>query len=164
MKLIPLTRGYSAMVDDADYERLSQHRWRALLSKTEHRLVIYAMRSEPQDGKDRFIFMHHEVLGIRTRTDHEDGNGLNNQRLNLRPATYSENGANRQKTIGTSRWKGVYWNRTYSRWYARITKDGVTRQLGSFRKEHNAAQAYNFAAAELFGSFAKFNFLGGEQC
>lgn len=88
--------------------------------------------------------------------DHADGNGLNNQRRNLRAATFAQNTANQYIVRGTSRYKGVSRYRN-GKWVAQISYKGKNRGLGYFKHEYNAAQAYNFAAYEFYGDFARMN-------
>jgi hypothetical protein len=98
------------------------------------------------------------VLGIPGRIDHHDGDGLNNQRLNLRPATHAQNMANRAKrSDASSQFKGVWWTACHQKWRAVIRANGVRHQIGYFREEVNAATAYNLVAHELHGEFARFN-------
>ena len=106
--------------------------------------------------------MHSEITGY-ARTDHADGNGLNNQRANLRAASASQNAMNidnrnlSKPAAISSHFKGVHFDRAAKKWYARIAKDGKRIHLGLFREEVDAATAYNFKAYELFGEFARFN-------
>jgi hypothetical protein len=91
-----------------------------------------------------------------TDVDHINGNGLDNRRCNLRLATRSQNHANRFKKPGTtSRFKGVRFER--NRWHAQIRVQYKKTYLGSFRDEIDAALAYNAAALEAFGEFARIN-------
>ncbi len=46
MKLIPLTQGYHAMVDDEDFDRLNKFKWR--IQKVKH--LRYARRSITTNG------------------------------------------------------------------------------------------------------------------
>jgi len=153
MKTIPLTRGYVALVDDADYDRVAQHKWCAWSSKAQN-----SMYAQGKAGTEKNILMHRFILGCSGSVDHADGNGLNNQRYNLRPATRSENGANRPKFCGkSSQFKGVSWSKNTQKWKAEIRKAGKSTYIGVFREECDAAQAYNLKALELFGEFANYN-------
>jgi hypothetical protein len=121
------------------------------------------------------------VLGVdgRTIVDHKDNNGLDCRCENLRIADRQGNGANRGKFVGrkdrefTSRYKGVvdrskHLARTHVRnvkvkaidkpWLSRIRVDGRLIQIGRFATEHEAALAYDAAAIQHFGEFAKTNF------
>lgn len=86
--------------------------------------------------------------------DHKDRNVRNECWSNLRAATYSQNGSNctaRNKTTGI---KGVYKNSSkINPWFAQI---GQT-YLGSFRTIEAAAKAYNRAAKQRYGKFARGN-------
>lgn len=154
MKEIPLTQGYVALVDDADYERLSQWNWSVWMRGH----AAYAIRtSVDEHGKKKTIHMHRLILGAPPSmlTDHIDGNGLNNQQVNLRQCTSHQNSCNRRGRLGTSsRYKGVCWYKRDQKWAAYIKADGRTRHLGYFQVEAEAADAYKIAAAIEFGEFA----------
>jgi hypothetical protein len=91
--------------------------------------------------------------------DHQDGNGLNNQKYNLRICTTAQNGANQrtQSRKKSSRFKGVNWDKDRQKWYAHIKVNQVLKNLGRFSSEIEAAKAYNKAAIIAFGKFAKLN-------
>jgi hypothetical protein len=91
--------------------------------------------------------------------DHADGNKANNCRLNLRICTRQENQRNTAKHGGTtSRFKGVSFDRRLRKWGAAIQAGGKRIWLGYFTDEAEAARAYDRAAVELFGEFARLNF------
>lgn len=58
----------------------------------------------------------------------------------------------------TSRFKGVSRHSKNEKWIAQIQEDGRTKYLGSFDSEEDAAKAYDAAAREVFGVFARTNF------
>lgn len=92
--------------------------------------------------------------------DHINADKTDNRLVNLREANKSENGRNRElQANNTSGFKGVVWNRSRNRWHARITHQGRRRDLGYFHTETDAAKAYDAAAREHHGSFARVNFL-----
>lgn len=161
---IPLTRGYVALVDDADAERVLPLKWRAIKAGQ----GVYAGRAVRTDGGARrqTVQLMHTLITGWPLTDHRDGDGLNNQRTNLRPATLAENNRNRQANLSASPFKGVSINRGRGRpWKAAIKYEGVRRHLGYFGTEAAAAEAYDVAARELFGEFAAVNFpRPGERC
>ncbi len=149
VKQIPLGEGYYAYVDAADYEWLSQWTW--------HQCGGYAVRLE----KRRLIFMHREITQApRGRVvDHKNRNKLDNTRDNLNVCTQQENLRNRSKRRGTaSRFRGVSYNKSCAKWFARIGLDGRTIHLGYFTDEVEAARAYDRKAVELFGESARLNF------
>lgn len=90
--------------------------------------------------------------------DHINGNKLDNRIENLRPATCSQNLANRPKKKNcTSRFKGVYFNKSCNKWCARFFFNSKVKHIGLFEKEEDAALAYNQKALEVFGDYAKLN-------
>lgn len=149
MKLIPLTCGRHAIVDDEDYEHLSKYNWH---------YISYAVRTDRTSGKQKTVYMHRQIMGSGPQADHINGDRLDNRRSNLRPATNSQNQRNKAKYSGqwTSEYKGVTKYRN-GRWIAGIYIDNKRMHLGYFNSEEDAAQAYNFAAAKHFGEYAKLN-------
>lgn len=149
MKRIKLTQGKFALVDDADYEMLNKWKWCAIKSGKN----FYAQRYHS-------IIMHREILQTPKglETDHIDGNGLNNQRSNLRIATHSQNGKNRGKcNNNTSGFKGVSWNKKNKRWQANIKINGKRKYLGEFTSKELAHIAYCEACTKYHGEFANLN-------
>jgi hypothetical protein len=144
---------YKALVDDEDFEKISQYKWH--IDKC--RQYFYAQAYIKINGRHKHFLMH-KFLTRHKQTDHIDGNGLNNQRRNLRAATTQQNQMNRKPlTNCTSRYKGVSYHKRGKIWQAYIKINGKTIHLGSFRLEIDAAKAYNKKAVELFGEFAKLN-------
>ena len=160
MKEIALSQGLVALVDDEDFEELNKYRWYAHKPKGAN--VFYAIRHPKMIKGVRLgkIAMHAEVVGFKG-ADHIDGNGLNNQKSNLRKATVSQNGANRRKQKGTvSKFKGVDLLPKTQKWRARIMVGWKRQTLGYFDSELEAAKAYDKAAVELCGEFANLNIKG----
>jgi hypothetical protein len=159
MRRIKLTQGKYAFVDDTDYVSLSNYNWHASFYKG----VWYAERSSKKDeGKRHTIRMHRQIMTLKRKdgrcVDHKDGNGLNNQRFNLRMCNHSENNRNKVRfTKGTSVFKGVCWCNTRYIWRAYITYRGIHHFLGYFDLEMDAAKAYNKAARHYFGEYACLN-------
>lgn len=163
MKEIPLTRSMVAFVDDQDFERISRHKWHP----RKGRYTWYAVRSiTVRCPKIRqTVHMHREILGLQFKDgiegDHRDGDGLNNQRANLRVCTEEQNNRNQKarKDWLHSKYKGVSRDhrRPAGNWFARICVNRVRHRIGSFKTEEAAALAYNEAAKVHFGEFAKFN-------
>ena len=88
-----------------------------------------------------------------------DGNGLNNQRNNLRICTRKENTRNRRiGSKNTSGYKGVYLNKELNKWRAHIRINGHLYVLGLFENKEDAARTYDEAARLHFGEYAWLNF------
>jgi hypothetical protein len=151
-RLIPLTQGKFAIVDVADYERLSCYKWCAQKKVT----CYYARRQ----AKGRVVLMHHMILDIPAGMvcDHKNHNGLDNRRSNLRVCTPTQNMQNsRPREGGTSRYKGVFWDSQKRKWRAKIGHNRRLIHIGYFDYEQDAAIAYDDKAVELFGEFACLN-------
>jgi hypothetical protein len=149
-------------VDEEDYLFVSQHKWHPDVHVRGGVTLIYARTIVRQQGeRQRGVRMHRMILGNASmQVDHEDGNGLNNTRQNLRAATHTQNMQNsRKRTIGSSRYKGVQDTGRYKkRWQATVICDGRRAFQAYFYSEEEAARAYDVAARKLFGLFAAVNF------
>lgn len=148
-----------AVVDDADYERLTHYRWFAI--RRDNR--TYLLRNARLNRKQSTVYLHREVMGItekgyRVQVDHRNRDTLDNRRENLRICTASQNKSNggRQKTKKSSPYKGVFVSRGHI--VAVVTKEGERHYLGTFGSHIEAARAYDRKAIELFGEFALPNF------
>ena len=148
MKEIGLTQGKVTLVDDEDYDVLRHYNWHA------RRLpfTFYAKRNVPKPGGgQKTVYMHGIVLAEKLgrpiapgmMPDHIDGNGLNNQRYNLREATVGQNGRNCRKHSAnpSSKYVGVSWHKTVGKWQVNIRVNGKKVHLGYYETELAAALA-----------------------
>lgn len=156
MKTIPIRNsgGLVALVDDEDYERLSQYTWYL----RDLRGVKTVRRSVGYGSHERMFHLHREVMRAPDRKPvrHLDGNGLNCQKSNLtfgyekKPRSAK---APRVKPPARERhpshFTGVSWNTDAGRWVAHITANGKRYHLGYFEEEDQAAEAYYLAALKL---------------
>jgi hypothetical protein len=85
----------------------------------------------------------------------EDADRTNNRWRNLREATRMQNHANRRTFPHSSKYKGVSFDKQTGRWRARIKKDRKLIALGRHDTEEHAHAAYERAARNLFGRFAR---------
>lgn len=154
MKEIKLTQGKVALVDDADFEILSKHKWYA-----HNKNGWYAVRTVyGENGKTTKELMHRLLINVPKglQTDHIDGDGLNNQRKNLRICTNSQNQKNKTAyKTNTSGFKGVCWKKAMNKWAAKITSDNKTIHLGYFSDKVEAANAYNVASKIYHREFSR---------
>ena len=157
MRTIPLTRGKHALVDNGDYQELLLHNWCAVPKKNKVRTTWYAVRGDGGRKNRRTVYMHRQLLGVQKhaiKVDHRDGDGLNNQRSNLRVCTHGQNCMNSVKRVSTSsRFKGVYLH-ACGKWMAYITAHGKYHYLGLHRTEKEARAARSKVLTQLHGEFA----------
>lgn len=139
----------SAIVDRVDYEIVKPYKY----NFSGRRYVRISGKS-----KEGFTSLHQLLLQTRW-VDHIDTDRLNNRRSNLRSCTNQQNQFNQKPRSNTaSKYKGVtlLWNKPKP-YYAGIHLNGIRIHLGVFVLEKEAALAYNEAAIEYFGEFARIN-------
>jgi len=154
---IPLRPKGTAIIDAEDADKVLPYKWRIISGG-------YAARCRRRaDGPGPFyIRLHAVILGEPsegTEPDHISGNRLDNRKQNLRPATRSQNLMNKgMQSNNQSGYRGVHWFKHASLWTAKIQKNRQVTHLGYFHTPEEAAHAYDGAARELFGEFARLNF------
>lgn len=153
MQKIKLTQNQFALVDDQDFKSINSFKWYA----NRQRGIYYALRK----GEERSIIkMHQQIMGKypegRPIIDHIDSDGLNNQRNNLRFATYQENGMNRRLGKNNkSGFKGVSWNKRANKWQVITKLNGNSINLGEFKEIKDAINAYQKFIGINHGEFAR---------
>lgn len=151
---IPLTRGKVAIVDAADAERVLSRKWSATPSLN----TWYAQSGGKGSDEPRTVYLHRFIMGLESgRIDHQNGDGLDCRRQNLREATQSQNLANTRLRPNRAGYRGVS-SVPRGRWAATIWADKVRHNIGIFDTAEDAARAYDHAARRLHGEFARPNF------
>lgn len=150
MKKIILTRDKIALVDDEDYDKINKYQWHCAVT-------MKGSYSAESRINGKLIKMHRFILNVKEEIDHKDNDCLNNQKSNLRICTRSQNMANTSSRGGTSKYKGVYWNKDMNKWAAQIKFNYNAFVIGFYKDENKAALMYNKWAKFHFGEFAKLN-------
>lgn len=154
--IIPLTKGYSAIVSLARYEELSRYKWCALVLKSGH---VYAARRSSKLEGNKFVLMHRQILNAKDDelVDHRDCNTLNNHDSNLRLANKSQNGHNRKciDRRSTTGFRGVTYSKRKKKYVAQIMFQNKGVFVGHFDSAEEAADARQQKAVELLGEFAQ---------
>lgn len=154
MKKIPLTQGYETLVDDTDYEELAKYSWYYKNSNGGGYAARNVFRA---NGKRTTIRMQRQIMKTPKgfETDHINGDKLDNQRANLRIVTKSQNQWNRKKQAGSSKYKGVYWNKKNQRYHVQLQMNGKKVWLGYYATEEEAGEAYKEGVVKFFGAFGR---------
>lgn len=154
---IALNHGKVVIIDDADAPLVAGYRWRAGRGRN----TWYAYTVIRRDGKRLAPRMHQVIMNSQRGeiVDHRDRDGLNNRRSNLRKCTTAQNicnGCNRKNN--TSGFHGVSWDKSRQRWSAAIKYSRRMTHLGRHATAEAAARAYDAAARQYHGEFARLNF------
>lgn len=150
--MISLTRGKCAIVDDADFDELSKHKWYARYGRS----GFYARRAIYDTNLKQEIISMHRLIANAPKgmvVDHINHDTLDNRRANLRVCTSRQNslnkaGPNKNSTTGI---RGVFESE-----YGYISKIGVNGKsvyLGLFKCPIEAGKAYAEANKKYFGTF-----------
>jgi hypothetical protein len=146
---IELPCGLEFWIDECDIDFI--YGWKLFSAKRGDGLFYVECRK----GNQRILL--HKLLTGADRTDHGDGNGLNNRRANLRPCTHAENMRNgRKRTV--RRFKGAFKHTNGASWFSQICVNRSRVYGGSFPTEEEAARSYDDLARKYHGEFARLNF------
>jgi len=152
-----------AMVDDEDYDRISANRWYVMRLYHCETEILYARRYEWKKPKIKAILMHREILGATKRihkVDHKDGNGLNNQKCNIRICTHSENMSNRKVSHKKKvKYLGVLLNKKNGKYRAAMKLNGIVYTSPFLETPELAAIAYNELIQKHKPNFGKLNLI-----
>ncbi len=141
MKRILLSKGYFALVDDEDFEWLSQWKWTYDGAYARRNISLGYINGKYRTQK---VYMHRLIMDTKegTLTDHINRNCLDNRRCNLRIADKSINSINRDKpSNNTSGYKGISWEKRVNKWYAYINFNGKMINLGHYKNIQDAILA-----------------------
>ncbi|OQY87141.1 MAG: hypothetical protein B6D41_12220 [Chloroflexi bacterium UTCFX4] len=142
-----------ALVDDEDFRGVNERKW--------NYTTAGAITFDRQTRK--LILMHRLILNAPQgmKVIHLNDDKMDNRRDNLRLVTAAEVSHHSRKLSQnvTSKFKGVHRSRKRkaARWRSTIAVNGKIIQLGAFDSEQDAARAYNEAAIQHYGEFARLN-------
>jgi hypothetical protein len=152
MAEIKLPCGRLLLVDDSDLTLVNQYVW----FSAKRRQTFYARGYlRGTDDRNQKVYLHKLLTG-NVQTDHWDGNGLNNHRVNLRKCNSVQNAGN-AKSQQHKKFRGTYFDRRKNLWYAQLFIGRKARWGGYHSTEIGAARAFDIMARERFGEFARLN-------
>jgi hypothetical protein len=151
---VPLTQGYTAIIDAVDVPLVSGQNWAAFVQPR----AVYVFRKDYSGTKARTVYLHRFLMNdpCGLLVDHEDSDGLNNRRGNLRVATKMQNMRNRRiHRNNKSGFKGVFLVKARGNWVAQITINCQQKYLGTFASPEEAHAAYCRASEKYHGEFGR---------
>lgn len=145
-------------IDDEDAEKVLKHNWSLKRSSRPGRSDYFSAWMSVQKNKKRtWTSLHKFLMPNVVEIDHIDGNPLNNKKNNLRACLHCENTRNAQRRCDNKTgFKGVTL-RENGTFRAKIRVAGKLKNIGHYATAVAAALAYNEAAREHFGEFARLN-------
>jgi hypothetical protein len=146
-QILPSRRRYF-IIDSSDYGKVNPYKW----SCHDHRGYVRSIINGER------IYLHRFLIGsVKGKDiDHINGDNLDNRRSNLRFVTRQQNLFNsRRKHKGL---KGAYFDKTHQYWVSWIMINAKAKFLGCHPTERRAGLAYDNAARQLFGEYARTNF------
>ena len=93
-------------------------------------------------------FLDHSPNGNKTVVDHVDNDKRNNRLENLQLITHRQN-LSKDKKDCSSKYVGVYWDKSRCKWASQIVVEGKLKYLGRFTNEIEAAEAYQSTLKNL---------------
>ena len=159
MARIQLTRGYLVIVDDEDYDRLSEHRWCAQPKYSGVYAYRMSHRTEPYE-KRHPIPMASDILGTPRGVivDHINGDTLDNRKSNLRVASHIQNMRNRglQKN-NTHGAPGLTYLKDRSKPWRVTIRIGEKwpKYIGCYPTKEEAISAQSAAKLQYHGEFSR---------
>ncbi len=164
-RLIYLTQGKVAVVDDIDWMYLLDRSWQA--HKSKDKKTWYVWRSDRIDGIKITVQMHTviiERMGLIVPKgyviDHKDHDGLNNRRNNLRVITYSESCINQgRRKNSNNKYRGVT-KLGHLHFKIRIQCNNQEMYFEVYATEEDAAKMRDELTKLYHGEFVVLNFPG----
>lgn len=125
----------------------------------------YLCRGRIGAGKTKREPLLHRLIAMPPKgmvVDHINDDKLDNRRSNLRVCTSQQNTTRARQAYGVVAYRGVWFQKRLSRPFcAKIKVNRISVYLGSFSTAEQAARAYDKAALQFHGEYARFNFNNG---
>lgn len=151
--------GYYFYFDLEDYEKIKNFNW----FKNDQGYFLARIISKEKSYNFRCIRLHRLIMNVDKEDieiDHIHGKNsrYDNRKSNLRYATHSQNNQNKgNQKNNTSGIRGIDYFKAVKKWRARITKEGITYDLGYFDDIEDAVKVRNEAEEKYFGEWSYKN-------
>lgn len=137
---IPLTQDKFTIVDDEDYERISQQPWHYSNGYAKRSLYLGGGRGNPIRKN---LWLHKFIMNApdNMEVDHINGDTLDNRKANLKICTHLENMQNYHKPkTNTSGYKNVYWQPQVKKWQVKAIRNKINKSYGLYDSLDEAAK------------------------
>lgn len=158
-----LKDGSSLKIDVEDLVRITNEGWS--INSYEKRYPVCNKYIGKENGKSKFKkeYLHRLIANAEKgeEVDHINHDNFDCRKSNLRIVSRVQNMANIRCGVKGKKFKGVYLNKSRKLkkpYYAQIQNGKKRKHLGCFASDVEAAKAYDKAALENYGEFAKLNF------
>lgn len=154
--------GRKVRIDQEDLKRISESKWRVTEGTTGRPRVVTSVRT-PEGVRSitlgKFLMKPPKGKQVYPRRFNE---GLDYTKSNLLVCTVKERQRllSKRRVDTSSRYRGVSFQKGSKKWRASIEVEGKSINLGEFKRESDAALAYNKAAQKYFGKIAYQNSIG----
>lgn len=156
IRTIDLSDGCTMVIDSEDYSMASAWSWRCTHIGTYHQPRAWIAGSAGRYKTSIGRYLLDAPTGVEV--DHINGDPLDNRRANLRVVDKKQNQWNQHNVRGRIGFKGVSWDNKRQCYVGRI-RDGIhCLYLGNFAEAEWAARAYDRAAFDQRGAYAKLDF------
>lgn len=156
--------GYYFYFDLEDYIKIKDFNW----FKNDQDYFLARILSKENKCGFRCIRLHRLVMDVdkeKIEIDHIHGkySRYDNRKNNLRYATHSQNNQNKNnQNNNTSGIRGVDYFKPANKWRARITKEGITYDLGYFDNIEDAVKVRREAEDKYFKEWSYKNSINME--
>ena len=157
--ILKTSTNHRVKIDAEDLKLVEKYTWRVTIGTTGRKRVVASLPTKNgyvTTTLGKFLMKPPKGKQVYPRRFNQE---LDYQKSNLVVCTLKERQRllPKKKTLHSSSYRGVSFSKSSKKWRAGIQVNGKSINLGEFKKEKEAARAYNAAAKEHFGKMAYQN-------
>lgn len=157
--ILKTNTNHKVKIDAEDFPLVNKHKWRVTVGTTGRKRVVASIltkRGYVTTTLGKFLMKPPKGKQVYPRRFNQE---LDYRKSNLVVCTLKERQRllPKKKSLHSSSYRGVSFSKSSKKWRAGIQVNGKSINLGDFKKEKEAARAYNAAAKEYFGKMAYQN-------